>query len=114
MIKATRGAKQSLRDASKPLRLDNVLLFGNYLAINGVLFALDFETSCGIDCDRCWPIKYLKCRPRVCEIESWARWRCVERAGEFFLAQRLSNLFGVLNIAGAAVSPSLLTELKRY
>jgi hypothetical protein len=26
-------------------------------------------------------------------------------AGEFFLAQRLSRLFGVLNIAGAAVFP---------
>jgi hypothetical protein len=30
-----------------------------------------------------------------------------------FLAQRLSNLNGVLNIAEAAVSPSLMTELKR-
>jgi hypothetical protein len=37
--------------------------------------------------------------------EGWVRRRCVERAGEF-LAQRLSNLFGVLNIAEAAVSPS--------
>jgi hypothetical protein len=31
----------------------------------------------------------------------------------FFLAQWLSNLHGVLNIAGAAVSPSLMTEPKR-
>jgi hypothetical protein len=31
-----------------------------------------------------------------------------------FLAQRLSNLYGVLNIAEAAVSPSIVTELKRY
>jgi hypothetical protein len=37
--------------------------------------------------------------------EGWVRRRCVEQAGEF-LAQRLSNLFGVLNIAEAAVSPS--------
>ena len=45
--------------------------------------------------------------------EGWARRRCVERAGEF-LAQRLSKiLFGVLNIAEAAVSPSSVTELKR-
>jgi hypothetical protein len=31
-------------------------------------------------------------------------------AGEFFLAQRLSSLFGVLNIAGAAVFPFILDE----
>ena len=31
---------------------------------------------------------------------------CVERAGELFLAQRLPFQIGVLNIAGAAVSPS--------
>jgi hypothetical protein len=30
-----------------------------------------------------------------------------------FLAQWLSNLNGVLNIAEAAVSPSIVTELKR-
>jgi len=30
---------------------------------------------------------------------------CVERAGELFLAQRLPFQIGVLNIAGAAVSP---------
>lgn len=29
---------------------------------------LDFELACGLDCDRCWPIKYLKCRPRVFEV----------------------------------------------
>ena len=29
-----------------------------------------------------------------------------EQASEYFLAQRLSSLFGVLNIAEAAVSPS--------
>ena len=44
----------------------------------------------------------------------WARRQSVEQAGEFaFLAQRLSSLFGVLNIAGAAVSPFYLLELKR-
>src|SRR5688500_564115 len=52
---------------------------------------LDFELACGLDCDRCWPIKYLKCRPRGVKFISWARWRCVERAGEFFLAQRLQS-----------------------
>jgi hypothetical protein len=31
---------------------------------------------------------------------------CVEQAGELFLAQRLPISIGVLNIAGAAVSPS--------
>jgi len=31
---------------------------------------------------------------------------CVERAGELFLAQWLPIQIGVLNIAGAAVSPS--------
>jgi hypothetical protein len=31
-------------------------------------------------------------------------------AGEFFLAQRLSRLFGVLNIAGAAVFPFNLDD----
>jgi hypothetical protein len=35
---------------------------------------------------------------------SWARRRCVERAGEFFSRSGF-HLFGVLNIAGAAVIP---------
>ena len=37
----------------------------------------------------------------------WARGSLLEQAGEFFLAQQLSSLFGVLYIAGAAVSPSI-------
>jgi len=40
--------------------------------------------------------------PRCVKSEGWVRRRCVERAGEF-LAQRLPNLFGVLNITKAAV-----------
>jgi hypothetical protein len=34
-------------------------------------------------------------------------------AGEFFLAQRLSRLFGVLNIAGAAVFPFIFGRNSR-
>jgi hypothetical protein len=35
-------------------------------------------------------------------------WQSVERAGEFFLAQQLSNLFGLLNIAELLLfSPSI-------
>jgi hypothetical protein len=48
-------------------------------------FALDFETLCGIDCDRCWPIKYSRVDP-ACKTEGWTR-QSVEQAGEFFLAQ---------------------------
>jgi hypothetical protein len=43
----------------------------------------------------------------VCVVLSWAwRW-CVEQAGEFFSHSGI-HLFGVLNIAGAAVSPSTI------
>jgi hypothetical protein len=42
----------------------NELFSANALA----QFALDFETAGGLDCDRCWPIKYLKCRPREYEV----------------------------------------------
>jgi hypothetical protein len=41
----------------------------------------------------------------VCEIRKSDAAAVCERAGEFFLAQRLFNLYGVLNIAEAAVFP---------
>ena len=49
-------------------------------------FALDFDTLCGIDCDRCWPIKYSRVDP-ACVKRGWVRGSLLEQAGEFFLAQ---------------------------
>jgi hypothetical protein len=46
----------------------------------------------------------------VCENKVGRGGSLLSTAGEFFLAQRLSCLFGVLNIAGAAVFPFNLDD----
>jgi hypothetical protein len=70
------------------------------------LVPLDFEMPSGIDCDRCWPIKYLKSRPCVCGTSSWARRSLLSTGRRVFLAQRL-QVYSVLNIAEVAVSIAL-------
>lgn len=71
-------------------------------------FALDFTDLGGIDCERCWPIKYSSVDP-ACENRELGAQQSVEWASEFFSHSGFPGLFGVLNSHRLLV-PLHLTE----